>query len=159
MNKRSKRESAALASCPCSFDDDDVTVLGMPWQRGHTLAVFSALCLSQRFEGGSGALTQLPSLPRLPPSPPPPPARCAPPPPLCPSVGHSPTPVFASTLLPFNAPAAFFPHLSPFTSVLHALLVAFGLSLPFFLTPCTFIEERTNNIRWFISACDTKKNR
>lgn len=40
-------------------DDDDVIVLGMPWQRGHTLAIFSALCLSQRSRGSLGALTQL----------------------------------------------------------------------------------------------------
>lgn len=49
----------------------------MPWLRGHTLSIFSALCLSQRNQGSSGALTQLASLPRppfpLPSSPPPPP--------------------------------------------------------------------------------------
>lgn len=49
-----------------SFYDDDVIVLGMPWQRGHTLSIFSALCLSQRNQGSSGALTQFTSLPRLP---------------------------------------------------------------------------------------------
>lgn len=38
----------------------------MPWQRGHTLSIFSALCLSQRNQGSLGALTQLASLPRLP---------------------------------------------------------------------------------------------
>lgn len=69
MNKRSKRESGPLASCPCQFDDeldDDVIVLGMPWQRGHTLSIFLAQWLSQRNQGSWGALTQLASLPRPP---------------------------------------------------------------------------------------------
>lgn len=38
----------------------------MPWHRGHTLSIFSALCLSQRNKGSLGVLTQLASLPHHP---------------------------------------------------------------------------------------------
>lgn len=38
----------------------------MPWHRGHTLSIFSALCLSQRNQGSLGVLTQLASLPHHP---------------------------------------------------------------------------------------------
>lgn len=38
----------------------------MPWHRGHTLFIFSALCLSQRNQGSLGVLTQLASLPHHP---------------------------------------------------------------------------------------------
>lgn len=40
----------------------------MPWHRGHTLSIFSALCLSQRNQGRLGVLTQLASLPHPPPA-------------------------------------------------------------------------------------------
>lgn len=99
-----------------SFDDDDVIVLGMPWQRGHTLSIFSALCFSQREIRGARGLwlnSHLSPTPALPPSLP----LCSPPlpPPL--PVCHTLTPALA---LPYRALLSLAcstpcPHPSPFS--------------------------------------------
>lgn len=62
INKKSKYESEALTACLCLFDDNYVIVVGMSWQRGHMLSIFSAPCLSQRPHRSSGVLTHPASL-------------------------------------------------------------------------------------------------
>lgn len=113
----------------------------MPWQRGHTLSIFSALCLSQRNQGSSGALTQL-ALP---------PTSALPPPffsalllPDC----HTLTPAFA---VPYRASLA----MSLSSSSSHSLY--FTLCLPqssHRLTP--FVSRWDVPMRWLTGTQNHK---
>lgn len=115
------------------FDDDDVIVLGMPWQWGHTLSIFSALSFTEKprelggFDSTHISLSHAPPLPPILP-------LCSPPPPSPLCLSHSDSSV-GSVLLCFPFLLLPSPHLSPFswnvTVFLHSVT-------PFvFLASCT----------------------